>query len=90
MIDWVDFFTEVSWQDIKRLGNAAYKRGEVEQIDLMRSEETLNDFALSSIRKYCTRNLKKKIADNRDLVKIIHYGLMLYVISREGDNLENS
>ncbi len=73
------------WEDIKKVGNEHYKSGEVEPIDLYKSGDMLQDFAIGNIIKYAFRNRRStgKPINPKDVEKIIHYAQMLLVINSD-------
>jgi hypothetical protein len=70
-----------NWESLKNQGSAHYKTGGTEPVDLYKSGEMFQDFALCSIIKYAFRSrrnmkIKKKIFLS-NLDKIIDYAQKL-------------
>jgi len=75
-----------TWDEIKQDGSAHYKSGQVEPIDLYRSLGVMHIFALTSIIKYASRNLKSgNRIDVGDLDKIIHYAEIVKSLMEDRD-----
>lgn len=70
------------WEDIKREGSGHYKCGEVEPIDLMKSLDILQAFAVGNIIKYASRQATQGL-NVGDLTKMKHYIDMLIVLATE-------
>lgn len=71
------------WDVIKRLGSDHYK-AETEPIDLMKAGGMMHDKAVADIIKYAYRNRRelRRPVERRDIVKIIHYALILAALDR--------
>ena len=63
---------KLTWDELKKKGNAHYKTGGLEPIDIYKATGMFNHFARCNIIKYAFR-LKGK----DDLDKIIHYAQLL-------------
>lgn len=74
------------WEDLKEKGSELYKTKDIEPIDLLRSGEMLQNFALGCIIKYAFRNREActgGYVSVPDMEKIIHYAEML-ITAEEG------
>ena len=73
----------VYWDIIKCLGSDHYK-AETEPIDLMKAGGMMHDKAVSDIIKYAYRNRRelRRPVERADIVKIIHYALILAALDR--------
>jgi len=54
---------------------------DVQTLDLLRSIGTVEHFCQSNIIKYAARFGKKNGSDRSDLLKVIHYAILLYYFS---------
>ena len=81
----------MSWKDVKEVGSTHYKTLQIEPIDLYKSGELLQDFAIGNIIKYAFRNRSVcKYINISDMNKIIHYAQILITIKEEEEELNNA
>jgi hypothetical protein len=74
-----------AWEELKMQGSEHYKTNGIEPVDLYRSGDMFQDFALCSIIKYAFRMRKHgpKKLNRSDLDKIIDYAEKLRAISEQ-------
>ena len=78
----------MTWNEIKQFGSKHYKTGELEMIDLYKSEGTLHDWVINEARHHLARNLSKlnTLGTDKcieDMDKVIHYAEMIKCLSME-------
>jgi hypothetical protein len=85
----------MKWVEIKKSGSNHYKTGELEMIDLYKSEGTLQDWAINEARHHMARNLSKlnTLGTHKcvnDMEKVIHYAEIIICLSEEAAEAENA
>lgn len=71
-----------TWEELKNEGSEHY-RGKAQPIDIYKSKGVFTPFALASIAKYAIRNMDRPELNEKDIEKIIHYGMLLLAEKRE-------